>query len=790
MKVDLSNKSVKIYLVYFLALILFIVPNQTPSAYPYYTPQTEMVTDRIDNLSLDGMSTTMTDQMIVDETNKGDIPSLYVQPSSIFGDILLMHSDPGEVDAVESMLLADHSITARQMDISQYVPELQELLDFPLIFVWTFETIESPVSIGNILADYIDAGGKIIMASYSFSDPDIDIEGRFIDEKYSPFVKNGSADIEREYDRSSTHEIFQNVARFATTIETNPVTLDETAKLVASYYDGVPFVAIKGQVIGMSAYPNPSYMDGDYSILIANMISYLLTPRVLLLYSDNPITAQNVSDLITPYGYKVDTMNVSTATPEMVNISNYKVIISWVYGLRPADNNAWGNLTADYIDGGGSLIMFPYSSFVDPYALGGRFREEGYSPFEYLESADVSTSYSGGSLHPVLNNVRGYDTAGVQPTDIVKTAFPLAYYDNGLIFVALKGSVVGINSYIPLYLQGDIDLLLVNAIDFLFSDVQYDILQPSITGPVNNSMEEGTIGNSLSWTLFDLNPFTYELRVDGVMKGSGSWNDGDTIAISTNGLSLGSHNYWLNTYDQVGNSASDTFDFFVVDTVAPEITNPSDIEIQFDDRSRNITWFLSDNHPTDFFVSRNDTELLTDTWISDQTVTVFLNDLELGTYIYLIKASDSSGNFVTDTVTVVVLPLIVPTLTSPEDMYIVEGDGRSIIWFVEDDNPSTFILELDGQILTNSSWVALSSIVVNLREYTNGYYNFTLTLHDDSGHEVSDTVMLQVFPRNTATTTKPPSSSSPGINISTQFIAVGALIVGGIGFLSILFRRR
>jgi hypothetical protein len=356
--------------------------------------------------------------------------------------------------------------------------------------------------------------------------------------------------------------------------------------------------------------------------------------------------------------------------------------------------------------------------------------------------------------------------------------------------VALKGSVVGIKSYIPLYLQGDIDLLLVNAIDFLFSDVQYDILQPSITGPVNNSMEEGTIGNSLSWTLFDLNPFTYELRVDGVMKGSGSWNDGDTIAISTNGLSLGSHNYWLNTYDQVGNSASDTFDFFVVDTVAPEITNPSDIEIQFDDRSRNITWFLSDNHPTDFFVSRNDTELLTDTWISDQTVTVFLNDLELGTYIYLIKASDSSGNFVTDTVTVVVLPLIVPTLTSPEDMYIVEGDGRSIIWFVEDDNPSTFILELDGQILTNSSWVALSSIVVNLREYTNGYYNFTLTLHDDSGHEVSDTVMLQVFPRNTATTTKPPSSSSPGINISTQFIAVGALIVGGIGFLSILFRRR
>jgi hypothetical protein len=648
---------------------------------------------------------------------------------------------------------------------------------------------ESPKSIGDVLADYIDSGGSVIMASYSFSDPDIGIEGRLFDDKYSPFVKNGSADIEREYDRSSTHEIFENVARFATTIETDPVILDETATLIASNYDGVPFVAIKNRVIGMSAYPNPSYMDGDYSVLIANMISYLLTERVLLLYSDNPSPPQNISDLITPFGYGVDMMNITNTTPEIANISKYKVIVTWSKALTPADNKAWGNLTADYIDGGGSVIMFPYSYMIDPYGLGARFRTDEYSPFEYIESIGVSASYVGDSLHPIFNNVRGYDTPEALPIDITKRTLPLGYYDNGLIFAALKGSVIGINAYIPSSLSGDIAQLLINAIEFLINGVQYDVVQPSITNPSVNSMEEGTIGNSLLWRFFDPHPYRYELRVDGNVQMSGLWFDGDGISISTDGLSFGNHTYRVDAYDQVGNLASSTFIFSVVDTTIPVINDPLDVEIRFGDNSKNITWILSDNHPTNFVLYQNGTEILTDTWVTDQSVIITLTDLDLGLYIYLINASDSSGNFAIDSVSVSVRPLIVPSISSPADFYVVQGDAQRIIWYVEDDNPSIYTLSVDRVIQTNSSWVAMSTVEVNLGTYPSGYYNFTLTLYDFSGHEVSDTVMVQIFQRATETKATT-SSSSPGFDIPTQFIAAGAIFAVGVGVFSLLFRRR
>jgi hypothetical protein len=126
----------KIFVIYFLASILFIVPNQTPSAYPNYieTSQPSAFPDKTVEPNLETMSLLSSDRMM-NERNKRKILEPDILTLAQTDDILLMHSDSGAVNDVESMLFNDHGITSRQMDISGTVPELQELEVFPLIFV-------------------------------------------------------------------------------------------------------------------------------------------------------------------------------------------------------------------------------------------------------------------------------------------------------------------------------------------------------------------------------------------------------------------------------------------------------------------------------------------------------------------------------------------------------------------------------------------------------------------------------------------------------------------------------
>ncbi|MHA2249759.1 MAG: hypothetical protein ACXAD7_05325 [Candidatus Kariarchaeaceae archaeon] len=796
MKVDLSNKLVKISIVYFLVLILFIVPNQSSSAYPILSDTSRIASEftRTVDQSLGLISEESNDHMVIDDGMSTAIPKKpSVEGLAETEGILLLHSDRDVVADVESMFV-DQKILTRDIDITQYVPTLQELLDFPLVFIWTYEAVESPGNIGDALADYVDAGGSVIMAAYAHSDPGLDIEGRFFDDAYSPFRKYGSADKEREYNRTSTHPIFENVERFASSLNSEPVGLDNGATLVAANYDGVPFVALKDQVIAINAYPNPNYLAGDFSQLFANAVNYLLADKVLLLYADHPSTAQSMSDLITPFGFQVDILDVLSEIPKLVNISDYSVIITWTNEAASADNDAWGDLMANYVESNGSLILLPYTYVVSPYALGGRFASEGYSPFEYVESTDIEGTYSQDTKHPIFDNVVDYKTLNAQPTDITKGTFPIAYYEKGTIFAALRGSVLGINSYIPFNLEGNVDQLLANAIDFLLSGVLDDDLAPSITVPTSNSMEEGTIGNYLSWTLNDVHPYDYELRVDGVVKSSGIYADGDKISISTNGLSLGEHTYRMAAFDQVGNSDIKYLTFTVIDSVAPEITTPSDIEMELGDTSKNITWVLTDNHPADYLLTYNGTEMDGDPWTSEEIITILLHELGVGNHTFEINVSDTSGNFAADSVLVVVLPLITPTVNRPADIYMFEGHvGHVIRWYVEDNDPDVYSIELDGEALRNDSWVAISTIEVSLAGYTSGYYNFTLILYDYSGNMVSDTVMVQVYPSSTTTggSTAPSGGGSSGMpSIPREFIAIGAITTIGIGIFSLLFRRR
>ena len=89
------------------------------------------------------------------------------------------------------------------------------------------------------------------------------------------------------------------------------------------------------------------------------------------------------------------------------------------------------------------------------------------------------------------------------------------------------------------------------------------VLVVDTINPVINSLEDiqftiGTTGQSLTWTLQDTNPFSYEVVIDLVSVASGTWNStGETVTITLDTLIVGTHFITITITDLAGNEASD-----------------------------------------------------------------------------------------------------------------------------------------------------------------------------------------------------------------------------------------
>jgi hypothetical protein len=102
-------------------------------------------------------------------------------------------------------------------------------------------------------------------------------------------------------------------------------------------------------------------------------------------------------------------------------------------------------------------------------------------------------------------------------------------------------------------------------------------VKPVITQPSNISYQFNKIGNYITWFITDASIVvtSYEIRQDGNVIKTGSWNVTDAITISVDGLVLGRFNFTIFVYDGLGGIASDTLFVFVTDISAPEIRDLS-----------------------------------------------------------------------------------------------------------------------------------------------------------------------------------------------------------------------
>ena len=187
-------------------------------------------------------------------------------------DLLIIYSANYPPPEIRDSLLALPGIGSVDFfDGGAGPPSLGTLLAYDCVMLSNLYVFNGEVELGDVLADYVDRGGGVIMTQGSFVGI-YSVEGRFWNDGYCPFARAGS------YSSSSNlgaYDVNHPVMAGVTSAHTSSaaiVTLTAESRLVASWMSGIPFVATKGEhVVGMTiSLMSRSNWSGNVPLILRN----------------------------------------------------------------------------------------------------------------------------------------------------------------------------------------------------------------------------------------------------------------------------------------------------------------------------------------------------------------------------------------------------------------------------------------------------------------------------------------------------------------------------------------
>ncbi|MGY5875875.1 MAG: hypothetical protein RTU30_09025 [Candidatus Thorarchaeota archaeon] len=181
-----------------------------------------------------------------------------------------------------------------------------------------------------------------------------------------------------------------------------------------------------------------------------------------------------------------------------------------------------------------------------------------------------------------------------------------------------------------------------------------DFGPPVLNSPEDIQYNDGTSGHTLTWHITEDNPSTYAVTRDGSILQQGDF-DTDVITVDIDGLAYGSHFYEITVLDEFGFSDSDIVTVTVIDTTAPQLNEPDDIEFEAGEIGYLISWNPIDRNPEYYELLRNGELLRSGQWNSStEVVEINLDSLVGGQYNFTLIVYDRAGNDASDSVVVTV----------------------------------------------------------------------------------------------------------------------------------------
>src|SRR5438132_8765293 len=199
--------------------------------------------------------------------------------------VLIAYADiGGQPTTLQNEILAEPGVIGVDLfDAFSGTPTLQQLQQYNIVYAFSNNGWFDAVAMGNVLADYQDAGGIVVVSTFAWDNrgPWL-LGGRWVTGGYSPF--NSTSITNFSFNTANItqprHPLMQGVSSLSAFYR-NGLTLTSGASSVADWTDGPPAVAYKTNngttAVGINAYLGYlNQFSGEWGRLIVNAGRWLL----------------------------------------------------------------------------------------------------------------------------------------------------------------------------------------------------------------------------------------------------------------------------------------------------------------------------------------------------------------------------------------------------------------------------------------------------------------------------------------------------------------------------------
>ncbi len=198
---------------------------------------------------------------------------------------------PGYADDVRNYLMATGKFAAVNIyDASVTTPTLVQLQIHQSVLVFSDKVFIDPIGLGDVLADYYDDGGRVVVAMYSSIGTGTRIQGRFGDPKNGYMIMDPVATLDGPTDdglgtvQEPQSRLLRNVSQFSYEASMKSSgSLANGGTAVAQWSNGLPLI-VRGTVQGrnrvdVNFYPPQVQMAvmrwaGDGATILSNALLF------------------------------------------------------------------------------------------------------------------------------------------------------------------------------------------------------------------------------------------------------------------------------------------------------------------------------------------------------------------------------------------------------------------------------------------------------------------------------------------------------------------------------------
>ena len=291
---------------------------------------------------------------------------------------------------------------------------------------------------------------------------------------------------------------------------------------------------------------------------------------------------------------------------------------------------------------------------------------------------------------------------------------------------------------------------------------------PLVSHPLDISYTAGDLGTyQISWVPEDADPNAYTIYNNSIKIDSNNWTSLVPIVLDVSGLAEGTYYYEIILNDTMGNNASDLVIVSVHENLPPTIIGPNNLTYNIGSTGNVLQWNITDMNPGNYTIYKNGSFIKTASWSSGVNVSLNVDGLDIGAYLYELVAFDLYGNNASDFVVVTVIDNSNPSISTNDSIvqYLEGTTGHSITWYADDDSKAYYVILRNGTTIESDVWTS-TTIVVNIDGLSVGAYNFTAIVFDSQDNQNFSESTVIVY-ENTPPTIDQPASITYEVNYGT-----------------------